>query len=121
MGGPTGGADKLGPEGGGALMGETRGGKDGDAEGGNGELLVKGEASVERGGNWEETEGGAARGLNSGREGTGGRAVETAGEPMEMELVPWKDSGLDRPETQRTNIIPQNHLSLFHFNRNTFG
>lgn len=49
-------------------------------EGGKGELLVKGELSVEGGGNWEEMEGGAVRGLlNAGMEGTGGRAVETAG------------------------------------------
>lgn len=116
MSGPTGGADMPGAEGGGGLMGEAIGGKDGDMEGGNGELLVKGDVSVERGGNWEETEGGVARALlNAGREGTGDRAVVTAGEPVEMELVPWKDSGLDRPEIQKTNITLQTYFSLCHF------
>lgn len=41
IGGPTGGADMPGTEEGVGLIGEARGGKDGDVEGGKGELLVK--------------------------------------------------------------------------------
>lgn len=105
-GGPTGGADMPGTEGGGGLMGETRGGKAGEVEGRKGELLVKGEASVELGGNWEV----AARGLlKAGREGRGGRAVDAEGLLTETELVPGGDRGLDRPETQRT---PQGCFSM---------
>lgn len=71
---------------------------------------------MEGGGNWEEMEGGAVRGLlNAGMEGTEGRAVETDEEPMTRELVPWKDSGLDRPENQRTPVTPQTYFSLGHF------
>lgn len=98
MGGPTGGADMLGTEGGGDLMGETRGGKVGEVEERKGGLLVKGEASVDVGGNWEV----AGRGLlKAGREGRGGRAVDTEGLPVETGIVPGRDRGLDRPETQR--------------------
>lgn len=49
---PTGGGDMLvAIGGGGGLMEETRGGTEGEAEGGKGELLVKGEEREERGGN----------------------------------------------------------------------
>lgn len=57
MGGPTGGADMLETERGGGPMGAARGGKEGEVEGRKGELLVKGETSVEGGGNWEDREG----------------------------------------------------------------
>lgn len=88
-------------------MGEASGGREGEAEGGKGELLVKGEVSVEGGGNWEEREGGEARGLLKAEgEGTGGRVVETEREPMEMVLVPGKDRRKDRPETIITKVIP---------------
>lgn len=89
---PVGGADMPGAEGGGGPIGGGRGGKEEGVEGGNGELLVKGE------GNWEDWGGGVAKGLlKAGMEGTGGRFVETEGEPMEMELMPGRDGGLDRP------------------------
>lgn len=59
---------------------------------------------MEAGGNWE----GADRGLlKVGRGGPGGRVVETEGLPMEMALVPGRDRGLDRPETQRSPQTPQ--------------
>lgn len=96
-GGPTGGADMPGAEPGGGPMEEARGGREGEVEGGNGELLVKWEASEEGGGKWEDREGCGARGLLNGMEGTGGNAVETEGEPMETELVPERDRGLDIP------------------------
>lgn len=106
MGGPTGGADMPGAEEGGGLMGEARGGKEGGVEGRKGELLVKGEASVEVEGNWAV----GARGLlKAGRDGTGGRAVEIEELPMKTELVPGRDRGLDRPEIQRT---PQTCFTL---------
>lgn len=95
--GPTGGANAPEAEGGGGggLVEEVRGGTEGEAVGGKGELLVKGEESVAGGGKWEERGGGADRGLlKAGREGTGGRAAETEGE---TELVPGGDKGLDRP------------------------
>lgn len=86
-GGPMGGGDMPGAKEGGGLMGETRGGKEAEVEGRKGELLVKGEASVEVRGNWEA----AGRGLlKGGMEGAGGRAVDT-------ELVPGRGRGLDRP------------------------
>lgn len=95
-GGPTGGADRPTAAGGGGLMEEAIGGTEGEAEGGKGELLVYGEESIEEGGYWEEREGGAVRGLlKAGLEGTGGREVETEGEPMETE--PGRDRGLERP------------------------
>lgn len=95
MGGPTGGADMPGAEAGGGLMGEPSGSKEGEVEGGKGEPLVKGEARVEAGGNWEDREGTVGRGLlKAGREGRGGRgAVESGGFPM----VLGRDRGLDRP------------------------
>lgn len=84
----------LGAAEGGGLMEEARGGKEGEAEGGKGELLVKGEESVDAGGNWEERLRGAARGLlKAGSSGTLGREDETEGELT----VPGTDSGLDRP------------------------
>lgn len=59
---------------------------------------MKGEASVEAGGNWEERESGAARGLlKAGSGGTLGREVETEGEL----IVPGRGSEVDRPEKQR--------------------
>lgn len=92
VGGPTGGADMPGAGAGGSLMEEARGCKEGEAEGGKGELLVKGDAE----GNWEEREGGPARELlKAGRDGMGGREVETEGKLME--LVPERVRGLDRP------------------------
>lgn len=88
MGGPTGGANKPGTEGGGGLMGKTRGPKAGEVEGRRGGMLVIGEASVEVEGDWEV----AARGLlKAGWEGTGGRAVDTEGLLTETELVPGRD------------------------------
>lgn len=87
MGGPTGGAGMPGAKEGGGFMSVTRGGKEAELRGTKGELLVKGEASVEAGGNWEAM----GRGLlKAGREGAGGRAVDT-------ELVPERVRGLDRP------------------------
>lgn len=62
----------------------------GEVDGGKGERLGKGDVRVEGGGNWEEREGGAVR------EG-GGRVVATEGEPMDMELEPGTDRGLDTP------------------------
>lgn len=98
MGGPTGGADMPGAEAGGGLMGEVSGGKEGEVEGGKGEPLLKGEESVEVGGNWEGREGAAGRGLlKAGMEGRGGRVVESGGFPMETALVLGRDRGLDRP------------------------
>lgn len=95
-GGPMGGADMPGAGAAAGWVEEDRGGREGEAEGGKGELLVKGAASVEGGGNWEEREGGAAKGLlKAGRGGTEGREVKTEGEPMETELVPERDG--DRP------------------------
>lgn len=91
MGGPTGGADMPGTGAGGSLTEEARSGKEGEAVGGKGELLVKGEAE----GNWEEREGGAAKEVvKTGRDGMGGREVETEGKLME--LVPGRVRGLDR-------------------------
>lgn len=84
----------AGAEGGG-LMEEASGGKEGEAEGGKGEILVKGGAIVEAGG--------AARGLlKAGRGGTGGREAETEGEPTE--LVPGRDRGLDKPMVTGTPL-----------------
>lgn len=55
---------------------------------------MKGEASVEAGGNWEERGSGAARGLlKAGSGGTLGREVETEGEL----IVPGRGSEVDRP------------------------
>lgn len=89
---PVGGADMLGAEGGGGPMEGGRRGKEEEVGGGKGEVLVKGE------GNWEDWEGCVAKGLlKVGMEGTGGRFVETEGELMEMELMPGRDGGLDRP------------------------
>lgn len=100
MGGPTGGAGMPGAKEGGGFMSVTRGGKEAELRGTKGELLVKGEASVEAGGNWEAM----GRGLlKAGREGAGGRAVDT-------ELVPERVRGLDRPETQQT---PQDAVWTF--------
>ena len=74
---------------------------------------MKGEASVEGGGNWDEREEGVAIGLlKAGGEEIGGRVIETEGEPMELGLVPGRDRGLDRPERQRTRIVPQSNFSL---------
>lgn len=102
-GGPTGGANTPEAEGVGGLMEEVRGGTEREGVGGKGELLVKGEGSVEGGRKWEE---GGDRGLlKAGREGTGGRSVETEVEPMETELVPGGDKGLDRPETQDRDTL----------------
>lgn len=96
-GGPTGGGNMLEAVEGG-LMEEAWGGKEKETAGGTGELLVKGEASVEAGGNWEERESGAARGLlKAGSGGTLGREVETDGEL----IVPGRGSEVDRPEKQR--------------------
>lgn len=101
-GGPTGGPNMLGAAEGGGLMEEARGGKEWEAEGGKGELVVKGEESVDAGANWEEWERGAARGLlRAGSSGTLGREEETEGEV----IVPGTDSGLDRPATQSRKVI----------------
>lgn len=87
-GGPTGGANKPGTEGGGGLVGKTRGPRGGEVEGRRGGVPVTGEASVEMEGNWEV----AARGLlNAWWGGTGGRAVDTEGSLTETELVPGRD------------------------------
>lgn len=60
----------AGTEGGPGLMEDAMGGAEGEAAGGNGELLVKWAERVEGGGNGEDREGGGARGLlNGGREG----------------------------------------------------
>lgn len=94
MGGPAGGADILTVKGGGGLTVETSGGKEGEVEERKGELLAKGEASEGGGGKLEVV----IRGLLiAGREETGGRVVETGGLLTEMELVPGRDRGLDRP------------------------
>lgn len=70
---------------------------------------MKGEASVEVGGNWEERESGAARGLlKAGSGGTLGREVETEGEL----IVPGRGSEVDRPEKQR-ETSNQRELSLY--------
>jgi len=69
--------------------------------GGKGELLVKGETSVEAGGNWQGRVEGVTPGVlrtEGGR--TEEKAVEPVDEPMEMELLPGRDRGLDRPETK---------------------
>ena len=97
MGGPTGGAKIPGTEARGGLMGGFRGGT--VAGGRKEELLVKGEASVEVGGKWEVVVSGL---MKAGREGTGGRVVETDGLLLATELVPGRDWELDRPATQRT-------------------
>lgn len=98
MGGPAGGLDIMGTEGG----GETKVGTAGELGGGKGGRLVKG-ASVEGGGNWE----GVPRWLRKPEGGeTGGRL----GDVMELwtgtELDPWRDIGLDTPERQRIPFRP---------------
>lgn len=85
MGGPTGGPNIPGAEARGGLMGGFRGGTAGEVGGRKEELLVKGEASVEVGGNWE------AVAMKAGREGTGERAVETNDLLLATELVPGRD------------------------------
>ncbi len=82
-------------------MVETNGGKDGEVEGGKGELLVRGEASEEVGGKLEVEMRGL---LKVGKEGIGGGVVDTEGFGMETKLVPERDRGLDRPETQATPL-----------------
>lgn len=69
-GGPTGGATMAGTDGGPGLMEEARGDTEGEVAGGKGELLLKWAERVEGGGNWEDKDGGGARGLlNGGRGG----------------------------------------------------
>lgn len=94
MGGPAGGTDM--PAAGGVLMEEARWGNEGEAEGGKGELLVRGETRVEvGGGGWEGSRGGTARGLlKAGGAGPEGRGAGTVDKPMETELL----TGPDRPE-----------------------
>lgn len=60
---PVGGADMPGAEGGGGPIGGGRGGKEEGVEGGNGELLVKGE------GNWEDWGGGGGQRAAESRDG----------------------------------------------------
>lgn len=100
MGGPTGGPAGAAMVGGG-LMGEARGAIEAEEGGRKGELLVKGDASVELGANWETEAGangeGAAMGLlKAGREAGGGCRTP----PSEGLLsVLGRDRGLDRPAT----------------------
>ncbi len=63
---------------------------------------MKEEESEEGGGKFEVMIRGLVR---VGREETGGRVAETGGLLMETGLVPGRDRGLDRPETQRTDCI----------------
>lgn len=92
-GGPAGGEDILGAEGGGGAMGETKEDAAGQLDGGKAGRLVKG-ASVDAGGNWE----GAPRWPRKAE------GAETGGTPGDTEGL-WTGTGavigLDTPEKQR--------------------
>lgn len=95
MGGPAGGEDILGAEGGGGVTCETKEGAAGELDGGKGGRLVNG-ARVVAGGNWE----GVPRWNAEGGE-TGGTLGGTEGLWTGTGLDPCRDMGLDTPERQR--------------------